>query len=699
MKKYTKLIFTVIILIIVLLSLYMIINKNLDLSVYTGNNKNTYIIELDKFNINNNNKNARDTTIGINNALKFSKEKGYKVVKLPKGNYAIDTSIKTPIELIDKESKSWTHNMQGIIMQSNLEFDITGATLQMEAVEDPYYSILTISNCQNSKIIGGTIIGDRDTHDYGMRINNDGDMLESGGFDDSGNPVSNDSQVRTKEFIYVYEDWFTGQEENLPSEFYMIPLWNTSKNTVDGGCRFIYCYDNNGKYLGMADGGNGFIKQAILKEGTSKIKIAFKDEQRLDATYAMTKRNLYYTHEFGAGITIADSNNIEINGTVIKDCIGDSICTIAPPLNVTVDNLKIIDCTLENSRRQGISFVATGENYLVKGCNIGRINGTDPQSGIDFEHYDYVKDVVIDECNFYDNKKLDIINYNGQDIEVKNSKFDGGIGSTFGWNMDIHDNVFSSKDGGAALNLNTDKTDDIKAYFKVYNNIFENYTGYGTTSTLKNSIFKDNIVKDCSRFMITSKNKNNEFYNSQVEYGNVDIGENSKFENSSINVGNDNKLTTVKNSDFIDTDLQARGNTTIEDSRFEMSTKPIIDGWKAANTTITYKNCDINSDYKKEVQILGNSLNANITFENCKFNLSRYALGLNYGKLKFDSCEFKIKEDKLNKDVLVFNKSGYGYINCPWEFNECLFESKYPLEIYGGKVNNANIIGNISIVE
>ena len=70
MKKYTKLIF----LIIVLLSLYMIINKNLDLSVYTGNNKNTYIIELDKFNINNNNKNARDTTIGINNALKFSRE-------------------------------------------------------------------------------------------------------------------------------------------------------------------------------------------------------------------------------------------------------------------------------------------------------------------------------------------------------------------------------------------------------------------------------------------------------------------------------------------------------------------------------------------------------------------------------------------------------------------------------------------------
>ena len=683
----------------ILLLYYSYGNKIYLQSNFEYRTKDTYIIDLEKFDISRDNKKAKETTIGINNALKFAKEKGYEVAKLPKGNYLIDTSIKNPIELTDEENRSWTHNRQGIIMQSDLEFDITGAILQMESVEDPYYSILTISNCQNSKIIGGTIIGDRDTHNYGMRINNEGDMLESGGFDDSGNPVSNDSQVRTKDFIYIYEDWFTGKEEDLPSEFYIIPLWNTSKNTVDGGCRFIYCYDNNGKYLGMADGGNGFIKQAILKEGTSKIKIAFKDEQRLDATYAMTKREIYYTHEFGAGITIADSSNIEINGTTIKDCIGDSITTIAPPLSVTVDNLKIIDCTLENSRRQGISFVATGENYLVKDCNIGKINGTDPQSGIDFEHYDYIRDVVIDGCNFYDNKKLDIINYNGQDIEIKNSSFNGSIGSTFGWNMDIHDNIFKSKNGGSPLNLNTDKTDEIGAYFKIYNNTFEGYSGYGTTSLLKESIFKNNVVKNCSNFVISCSNIDNEFYNSQIQYSNISLIQNSKYENSMVDVGSDGNSTKVEKCDFIDTDLHGRGNTTVENCNFDMNTKPMIDGWKAENTNIIYKNCNINSDYKKEIPLLGESLNANLVFEDCKFNISRYNLGLNYGSLVFNKSDFIINENNNSKNSIVFNKSGYGYEKCPWVFKDCSFKSTELVEIYGGKVIRPIISDNIKIIK
>ena len=91
--------------------------------------------------------------------------------------------------------------------------------------------------------------------------------------------------------------------------------------------------------------------------------------------------------------------NIKIDGVTIKNCVGDCICTTAPPLKVTVDNLEVVNCTLENSRRQGISFVATGENYLIKGCNIGRINGTDPQCGIDFEHYDYVRNAVFETKN------------------------------------------------------------------------------------------------------------------------------------------------------------------------------------------------------------------------------------------------------------------------------------------------------------
>lgn len=639
-----------------------------------------YTIELEKFNINNENVNATETTKGINEALIYAKENGYKKVVLPKGHYAIDTSVKNPIVLTDGTNK-WTHNRQGISMQSDMELILEGAILEMVPCEDPYYSILTISNCTNSKITGGTILGDRDTHDYGMRINNDGDMLESGGFDDSGNPVSNDSQVRTKNFIYVYEDWFTGQEENLPSKFYIIPLWNTSKNTVDGGCRFIYCYDNNGKYLGMANGGNGFIKQAILKEGTSKIKIAFKNEQRLDATYAMTKRSLYYTYEFGVGITIADSNNIEISRTIIKDCIGDSICTVAPPLKVTVDNLKIIDCTLENSRRQGISFVATGENYLVKGCNIGKINGTDPQCGIDFEHYDYVRNVVIDGVNFYDNKKWDIINYNGTDIEVKNSKFTGAISTTSGHTMDIHNNYFEYKDTPnddkifkqILINLATKNN-------KVYNNTFKNGT---VTNSGENCETYNNIFTDCNVTIWT--NGINRYYNCKVgikQNTDFPILSNNYFENSDVYCHNDSPKIEIIDCEFKNSSFNGRGLCIVKNTIFNLEDKYLLGGWKSASTDITFENCEINS----KLMFLQSGLNAKLTFRKSNIVTPRETI-VQYGITTFEDSKITFSQDGNEKDF-VWNIGGYGYERCPWYFHNCIIESELPIKIYNCATNS-----------
>ena len=662
-------------------------------------NLNIFVIDLKQYNISNDNTNATDTTKGINQALADAKAKGYSKVQLPAGHYAIDTSVKNPIVLTDG-TNTWTHNRQGISMQSDMELILEGAILEIVPCEDPYYSILTISNCSNSKITGGTILGDRETHDYGMRLNENGDLFESGDFDSTtGESKVDDTKVRTKDFISVYKDWFTGTEEALPSKFYIIPLWNTTMNTVDGGVRYIYCYDNDGKYLGLTTGGNGYISQANLLEGTSKIKISIKSEKRTDIVLAMTKRTLYYTYEFGSGLTVTDSNNIELSGITIKNCIGDCICTIAPPLKVTVDNLNIVNCTLENSRRQGISFVATGENYLVQNCNIKNINGTDPQCGIDFEHYDYVKDVIIDSCSFFNNKKLDIINYNGQDIEVKNCTFNSGIGSTFGWNMDIHDNKFSAKPtGGNALNLNTNKTDEIGAYFKIYNDLFENYTSYGNTSSLKCSLFERNTLYNCKLFTISCKNSNNKFHNSSVLYNNnsnTTLVTDSEYKNCIVEVNNDSPAIEFSNCIFKDTLVHGRGPTTINTCTFDMTTESIINGWKTAATNILYKNCNINSYYTNSINLLGSNINVKATFENCNFNISRYTLALSYGSLTFNSCQFKFNELNQNTTAIDLNKSGYGYVKCPWYFNNCYFESTLPLRINGGNVVNSTIVGNV----
>lgn len=655
--------------------------------------KETYLVNLDKFNINNDNTNPQSTTLGINSAIKYAKENNYKVVKIPKGHYAIDTSVTDSITLKDNNNKEWTHNRQGIVMQSNITLDLTDCILEMVPVEDPYYTILTISNCENANVFGGTIIGDRYDHDYGIRINDSGNELEIGGFDEFGKEVNNDTQVRTKNFIELYSNSKVSFEK-----LYIIPLWNTSKNTVDGGCRYIYCYDDNNIYLGMSEGGSGFIKQATLPKGTKKIKVSFKDETRLDAVYSITPREIYATYEFGTGIRITDSNNIEIKGVTIKDVIGDCIGTFAPPINVTVNNLKIIDCTLENSRRQGISFVASGENYLVKSCNIGNINGTDPQCGIDFEHYGYVKNTVIDGCNFYDNKKWDIINYNGTKIEIKNSTFTGAIASTYGHTMDIHDNIFEYRDRpnndkifkNRSINLGTENN-------KVYNNKFKNggVSNSGDNSNTYNNNFYNCFVN------ITSNDKNN-YYNCEVaimQNDNLPILENNYFENCNVFNYYDSPKIEVSKSIFKNSSFNARGETLISNSTFDMKTKSIIDGWKTEKTNITYLNCSINSNYRKNIQLLGQNLNTNVLFKNCNFNISRYTLALNYGNILFDRCIFNFNSLNNDSNAVDLNHSGYGFKNSPWSFNNCEFYSNLPIKIYGGNVINPTLNKYIEVIE
>lgn len=664
--------------------------------MYKINNSDTYKVDLKQFNISNNNTNSKETTEGINKAIKYAKENNYKIIKLPKGHYSIDTSVKNPIELKDAEGSTWTHNRQGITMESDLTLDLTGCKLEMKSVEDPYYSIISISNCKNSTIIGGTIIGDRDKHDYGMRINEFGDKFKSGDIDaNTGKYIKDDERVVTKDYIDMYIDWTTKKEGELPGEFSIIPLWNTTMNTVDGGCAYVYCYDEDNNYLGVATGSSGYANKRSLLEGTKKIKISLRGEKRLDVVVALTTRNLYQTYEFGTGIVITDSDTIEINGTTVQDCIGDCIGTSAPPLKVTVDNLKIINCTLENSRRQGISFAATGENYLIKNCNIGNINGTDPQCGIDFEHYNYMKNTVIEGCSFYDNKKWDIINYNGTYIEVRNSNFTGAIATTYGTDMDIHDNVFEYKD-----RKNKDKIfkDTSLALGTENNFVYDNeFIGGSVSNSGNNSKTYNNIFKNVK--VDISSNSENKYYNSEVgikQNENFSKLENNYFENCDVYNHNDEPSIEINKCTFENSSYNARGKTIINDCTFNLKDKSLMDGWKAEDTDITFMDCKINSGYNKEINLLGEELNTKASFDNCKLNISRYLLTLNYGSLSFKDCDFKFNDLNEHKGVIDLNISGYGLTECPWYFDNCTFESDLPINIYGN-IRNCETDGKINL--
>ena len=121
-----------------------------------------------------------------------------------------------------------------------------------------------------------------------------------------------------------------------------------------------------------------------------------------------------------------------------------------------------------------------------------------------------------------------------------------------------------------------------------------------------------------------------------------------------------------------------------------------MNGWKTESTDITFRYCEINSSYNKEINLLGESLNTKASFNNCKFNISRYLLTLNYGSLSFEGCDFKFNDFNTDKDVVDLNSSGYGLEECPWYFDKCTFESKLAMNIYGD-ISDCEAYGDINL--
>lgn len=646
-----------------------------------------YNIDISLFGISNDNTNATDTTIGINTAITQAKQEGYCRIQLPPGHYAIDTSVITPI-LLNPGTSNFKTNMKGIVIPNDIELILTDCTLQMIPTADPYYCMISMYHADNSKITGGTIIGDRYDHDYGHRINQNGDELEFGEIDvNTGELIESGNWIRTKDYITHYVDWVTKKPESFPDVFKIMPLEKTKYNVTDGGTRFVYCYDENNNYLGQVGGGN-FTNDIILLEGTKKIKVSFRWEDTLDGVYYMTKETAYATHEYGSGIFICASDNVTIQDSIIIDCIGDCICTIAFPINITVDNLKVLNCTLENSRRQGISFVANSENCLIKGCNIGKIHGVDPQCGIDFEHYEYVRDTIIENCNFYDNKKWDIINYNGTYVTVRDCYFEGAIATTYGHNMLIYNNIFEYKDSnyiikrypGSSLVLNTRNN-------WVYNNIFKN----GIISNVgDSSVMFNNKFYDCQKVTLTA-NGSNEFYNSYIHVKNsIDvILENMYFKNSQISCEiPTNKIVNIDNSTFDNSVFYGGGTNIITNSVFNLIDCKFIDSNSSAN--IIYNQCDIISQANE--LWWATTMAKELTFNNCNIDCGNGRI-TNYGTINFNDCNLLFRNKVTNNSF--WNASGYGYEKCPWNFTNCTFDSETELRI-GGTVTDSTVVKNIS---
>ena len=154
---------------------------------------------------------------------------------------------------------------------------------------------------------------------------------------------------------------------------------------------------------------------------SNAVIIGDKDEHKYEGTS---------THEWGFGIDIRGSHNIELNNIQIKNTTGDGIY-IAKTDRQTTEFVKIDSCHISDCRRQGISIIC-GKDIEIMNSEIYDIQGTNPQSGICIESNN--EEEVIDNVKIHNNiiynsaKRLAIHVYQGlYNIEIYDNKIYGDI--------------------------------------------------------------------------------------------------------------------------------------------------------------------------------------------------------------------------------------------------------------------------------
>lgn len=88
--------------------------------------------------------------------------------------------------------------------------------------------------------------------------------------------------------------------------------------------------------------------------------------------------------EWGSGISIRGSRNVYIKDVNVSDMWGDGIYVGNTSKQNYSEDIKIINSTLNNNRRQGITIVSA-RNLEILDAVITNTNGTSPQCGIDIE--------------------------------------------------------------------------------------------------------------------------------------------------------------------------------------------------------------------------------------------------------------------------------------------------------------------------
>jgi hypothetical protein len=144
--------------------------------------------------------------------------------------------------------------------------------------------------------------------------------------------------------------------------------------------------------------------------------------------------------EWGMGINITGCSQFLIEDVYARDCWGDGIYVGASVNQAYSENGRIVNCTVDNNRRNGFSIISARDVELVK-PRLLNTNGTAPQAGIDIEPNDttnILENIVIRDPYSKNNTSqaialnLDKLSGSGKTISIRlENHFDDGSLSGF----------------------------------------------------------------------------------------------------------------------------------------------------------------------------------------------------------------------------------------------------------------------------
>lgn len=627
------------------------INENTSLATYLDNmgGIGCYVLDLKRWGVRNDivdfaDKNISvNTSNGINSALTWASEQGYKEVILPRGTYLINEEI--PIE-----------------PKSFMTLNLGGSTLRIRDNGLQAYKIISYNNGQEfSRITNGRIEGDRikhnysssGTHEFGFGIsiignsrfisidnleifNCTGDAIagnasasqivgflfnstsfEQGGIDTStGVPVTDSTRVRYAGKISMtdypeisYNGYFSIQGDGYGGLGVEITV----------GVYNVFFYKNDDTFLSCVKGVQFFDEVDVPKE----------------ASYAKIVLNQSLIPKTGYSMTLHSAKI---------------------PKNTYIEK-----CNLHHNRRQGISiggkwiFIRDNEIHHIGG--VGTVNGTPPMGGIDIEDgYAANQYIFIDNNYFHNNTNYNIVMKSAANIRITRNRLVSNTGSnglaiTAGCNM-------------ITVSQNTIQRCSLSLHGEI--------------------MMSDNYLYGCQIFVTTEDTRDKEVIIEGCHFRNcsMNIGRITKYK---VRINNctfindvDKKAIGLLNTIFFNSEPQILSNCTFkgDDVNYLFSlTTTVNKGWIFDNVTFT--------DMKKNVSLPAGSY-AGCTFDKCG-TIGIGISGTTYADLEyeFNSCKITIIDATIFninncKSIVARNcdiKGTKGYAFRFYDFKEFIFKS------------------------